>query len=321
MKKFLILTFIILTLLAPVYFCNAMSITSFSPLEGKTYTLVTINGIDFKNVSEVLFGGVPTPIKSINGTTITAEVPLRAVTGKITIRTNTTDILSPTDFKVLPFSLTFTPTSAKVGELITLSSESIIGGGSDVYFNGVKAPATVTDAMNEITVKVPTGATTGKITVKNQTFGDAVSSIDFTITPASGTGTLGDPVTPTPPNTPTATGAITFDGKSLVPTCNTGVIGADGNYVNKCDFNMIMALVNKIISFCLIYLATPLFALIMIYVGYLYLTASASSENISLAKKILKNALFGYIISLAAWLVIKSVLATLGVVGIDTYLK
>ena len=104
--------------------------------------------------------------------------------------------------------------------------------------------------------------------------------------------------------------AVEFNG--LVPVCNTVVDAVKGGYSDPCDFNMVISLVNKIIDFLLITLATPLFALIMIYVGWLYLSDMGSSENVTKAKKILKNAVIGYIIALAAWLIIKTILVSLG---------
>lgn len=98
-------------------------------------------------------------------------------------------------------------------------------------------------------------------------------------------------------------------GAGLVPDCNVVV---DGVMTKPCDFNSLMTLINTVINFLLITLATPLFALILIYVGWLYLSAGGSSENVTKAKKILKNALIGYVIALAAWLIVKTILVTLG---------
>jgi hypothetical protein len=239
--------------------------------------------------------------------------------------------LSPVYFccatEALLNSITFTPSSAKVGELVTINSESIIGGGAKVYFNGVKAPATVTEAMYEITVKVPTGATTGKIAVKTEKFGTFTSDKDFIV--GSNVVTGDSPSAQNPPSSDSSQTyskpGIKFNG--LVPVCNTGAINTDinssnyGNYINDCDFDMIMVLVNKIINFALITLATPLFALIIMYVGFLYLTAGGSPKNIDKSKVILKNAVVGYIIALVAWLVVKSILLSLGFTDISKYLS
>jgi hypothetical protein len=98
----------------------------------------------------------------------------------------------------------------------------------------------------------------------------------------------------------------------LVPNCNVIV---NGEMTKPCNFDSLMTLINNVINFVLITLATPIFALILIYVGWLYLSSGGSSENVTKAKKILKNAVIGYIIALVAWLVVKTILTTLGFTG------
>ena len=112
-----------------------------------------------------------------------------------------------------------------------------------------------------------------------------------------------------------ALGASTLEFKGLVPVCNTIPDNATGTFKNPCDFDMVMNIVNKLINYLLVILATPLFALIIIYTGWLYLSSGGSSENITKAKHIFKNALIGYVIALAAWLIVKTILNTLGYNG------
>ena len=119
--------------------------------------------------------------------------------------------------------------------------------------------------------------------------------------------------------------AFTNGFSGLVPNCNTGELAKDangqftGSYENACDFNALMAMINKVIDFVLITLATPVFALILIYVAWLYLSDMGSSENVKKSKHILKNAMIGYVIALAAWLIINTILKTLGFKG-DSFL-
>jgi len=110
--------------------------------------------------------------------------------------------------------------------------------------------------------------------------------------------------------------AVEFKG--LVPVCNT-IVNDSGGFEDPCDFNMVMAIVNKVIDFLLITLATPLFALIIIYTGWLYLSAGGSQENVKKAKHIFKNAFIGYIIALAAWLIVNTILKAVGFKG-DSFL-
>lgn len=104
----------------------------------------------------------------------------------------------------------------------------------------------------------------------------------------------------------------------LVPDCaeNTAVDGVYG-----CDFNYFMTLLNKVINFVLYTLATPIFALIIVYAGWLYLSDGGNSENVGKAKKILKNAVIGYVIALAAWLIVKTILTSLGFNSGTTFLS
>ena len=121
-------------------------------------------------------------------------------------------------------------------------------------------------------------------------------------------------------------------GAGLVPDCNTGemitvpshtevidgktvTIPENYQYKNPCNFNALMELVNTVINFILVKLATPLFALILVYVGWLYLSDMGSATNVTKSKTILKNAFIGFVIALAAWLIVKTILLSLGFTG------
>jgi hypothetical protein len=108
-----------------------------------------------------------------------------------------------------------------------------------------------------------------------------------------------------------------FAAGGIVPSCGEVV---DGVITSPCDFNYLLDLVNSVINFVLVTLATPLFALILIYVAWLYLSDMGSAENVTKAKKILKNAIIGYIIALAAWLIVKTILMSVGFNPKDAFL-
>lgn len=107
-----------------------------------------------------------------------------------------------------------------------------------------------------------------------------------------------------------------FASASIVPDCNTGAMKADGSgYVNSCDFNAVIKLIDNVISFLLFDIATPLVALIICYVGFLMITSGGSSEKATKAKHIFSNVVIGYVIGLAAWLIVKTILTTVGFKG------
>lgn len=98
----------------------------------------------------------------------------------------------------------------------------------------------------------------------------------------------------------------------LVSDCNRGALKEDGTFVNPCEFKDIVKTINTVINFVLFVLATPIFAIGLCYAGFLYLTASGNSENIGKAKGIFKNLIMGYIVALIAWLVVKTIMVSLG---------
>lgn len=110
----------------------------------------------------------------------------------------------------------------------------------------------------------------------------------------------------------TSTTSSTIKYSGIVPVCNTGPIDTKtGQYSNPCNFNYFMALLNSIIRFLLFVIATPLVALIIMYTGYLYLTAGGSAGQTEKAKHILFNVVVGYIIALAAWLIVNTIVSSL----------
>lgn len=206
------------------------------------------------------------------------------------------------------------PSSGKIGDIITIAGSNFIGV-KNIYFGAIKA-VTITNSNSEITVKVPNGATSGKIKIETTNYGNTTSSNDFTVV---GVGTTNTNETNNGVKTITndplcANVSKELEFKGLVPICNT-VVNSSGGYCDPCDFNNVMNIINKVISYLLVVLATPLFALIIIYTGWLYLSSGGSSENVTKAKHIFKNALIGYVIALAAWLIVKTILSALGFVG------
>lgn len=83
----------------------------------------------------------------------------------------------------------------------------------------------------------------------------------------------------------------------------------------ECNFNELLNTANKIIEFLLIYFATPLAAIIFSYAGFLYLFSGGNETNVTKAKTMMKNMLIGYVIALAAWIIVKTIMASLNYNG------
>ncbi len=214
----------------------------------------------------------------------------------------------------------FGPKTGPVGTDI-----NIVGTNIDNYSEVLIGNKSVIPKANHgglMIVNVPNGTTTGKITIKTNNNGTAVSTEDFVVSSSSSnTSTNTNTNTNTSNNNSgsnsSSSSNVSFSG--LVPNCNRGPL-VDGNFKNPCDFNYFMALINRLISFVLFDIATPFLAIIIIYVAYLFLTSGGSNQT-EKAKHILWNVVIGYVIALAAWLVINTILAALGLdSSIETFM-
>jgi hypothetical protein len=165
------------------------TITAFTPTSGVVGTSVTITGTNFTNVSAVRFNGVAATFTVNSATQLTATVPAGATTGPITVTTPGGTATSEQIFTVLfpPTIGSFTPTSGQIGTVVTITGTNFMDSGgvaarnavTAVRFNGVAATFTVNSAT-QLTATVPTGATTGVITVMTNG-GTATSATPFTV--------------------------------------------------------------------------------------------------------------------------------------------
>jgi N-acetylneuraminic acid mutarotase len=218
-----------------------LAITSFSPTSGKVGTAVTITGTGFSETATsntINFNGVAATVITSTSTTISTTVPVGATTGKISIGTGGATASSPDDFTVIAHTITsFAPTSGLIGASITITGTdfSTTPANNVVKFNNTTATVTAATATT-LSVTVPAGATTGKITVTLNGL-TATSAEDFIVvipptftsfTPATGlpalsTGYVGDEVTITGTNfsTTPANNVVMFNGTAATVTSST----------------------------------------------------------------------------------------------------
>lgn len=163
------------------------TISSFTPSNGPVGTTVIITGDDFTGTVTVKFDGVNAPFTVNSDTQITTTVPSGATTGKITITNANGTGTSATDFIVTatPTIASFDPATGPVGTEVTINGTNF-DGVTAVRFNGVLATTFTVVSGTRITAIVPTGATTGRITVTNSA-GTATSATDFTVAPPAPT--------------------------------------------------------------------------------------------------------------------------------------
>lgn len=162
---------------------DAPKITSFTPASGIVGTVVTINGESFDAGNLVVkFGAGTAAIATlVSPTKITATVPASATTGKITVETASGLATSATNFTVIgaPTVASFTPTSGGVGIEVTITGTNFVNV-TGVKFNTTTSLNFTIVSPTQLKVNVPTGATTGKMSVVTNA-GTGMSSNDFTV--------------------------------------------------------------------------------------------------------------------------------------------
>jgi IPT/TIG domain len=169
----------------------APTITTFTPGSGPIGTTVNITGTNFGCTTAVKFNNISATFTLNSATSITATVPTGATTGKISVTNTfntTTTATSVTDFVVVPAPTitSFTPTFGPVGTSVKITGTNFSGTGfstTSVKFNATTATSFAVNSATQITATVPTGATTGKISVTTPG-GTATSTANFTVSTA-----------------------------------------------------------------------------------------------------------------------------------------
>ncbi|MCM2339260.1 MAG: pilin [Burkholderiales bacterium] len=88
-----------------------------------------------------------------------------------------------------------------------------------------------------------------------------------------------------------------------------------GMISNPCGFNDIFALIKKVMDYLFLGFILPVSAILFAYAGFELVTSGGDTEKKSKAKNIFINVLIGLVVSLGAFLIVKTVL---NIVGFDT---
>ncbi|MEI6528749.1 MAG: pilin [bacterium] len=102
------------------------------------------------------------------------------------------------------------------------------------------------------------------------------------------------------------------DGSAFLPLIqcgNTLTKNADGA-LKTCDFTDFVATIGRIINW-ISAMAMTISTIVLIYGGFLYMTSGDSAGDRTKANNMMWNVIKGYVIILAAWLVVKTLLVTL----------
>ncbi len=86
--------------------------------------------------------------------------------------------------------------------------------------------------------------------------------------------------------------------------------GTDAN-PEQCTFTDFITLINRVIDYLIFYLALPLSAIMFAYAGFLLVTAGGGEAKTK-AKGIFFNVLWGLLLAVGAWLIVKTLLSIAG---------
>jgi hypothetical protein len=161
---------------------SAIAVSSFSPTSGITGSDVVISGANLLYAKTVLFGSKPSPSATYSPATkkVTAKVPDGAAAGKITVKTSEgISAASASNFSPTLSITGFSPAHGPIGTTVTLSGIGL-SGITAVKFNGVPATTFSGGSGTSSTAVVPSGATSGKISVTTAA-GTVQSAASFAI--------------------------------------------------------------------------------------------------------------------------------------------
>lgn len=191
-------------------------ITSFNPTTGATTSVVTVQGLNFGNVTALRVGGVPVQTFTINSPTQISIIVSTGATGFITATNlaGTGQSLVPFTFVVPPSGMMLSSTQAGVGQTITISGNNLASAQS-VFVGGLPAMFTVT-MSGQLLVIVPPGAQSGVVTV--QTLGGSANSPLLAIIPSPSISSVS-------PATVAGGGTITITGANLTNVTSVTIGG------------------------------------------------------------------------------------------------
>ncbi len=148
------------------------------PNYGKPGDIIKILGTDLTGATHVRFAGNAASFTVVSPTEIDAIVPPFLTTGYVKVTLPSGTMHSNTKFRVLPQITSFAPDSGSEGTLVVITGVSLTQTTS-VTIGGVSASFVV---VNDTTVNatVPTGATTGEISITTQG-GTVATTTNFTV--------------------------------------------------------------------------------------------------------------------------------------------
>ena len=141
---------------------------------------MTITGTTLTGTTAVSFNETAAAFTVTSATTIQATVPAGATSGPLSVTTPGGAATSAASFTVAPRITSFAPAVGPVGTVVAINGANF-SGTTSVKVNGLSAPTFTVVSPTTIQATVPTGATTGPLTLTTAA-GTATSASYFTVT-------------------------------------------------------------------------------------------------------------------------------------------
>ncbi len=117
--------------------------------------------------------------------------------------------------------------------------------------------------------------------------------------------------------TTTATGGTVIPAGSTALNIPEVTVGAGGSGLipcdgAECDLNSFLQLANNVMAFFFRTLLLPIFVVMVMYLGYTYLTANGNPAQHGKVASMAKHMVLGLLLMLCAWVIVRGVLSMIG---------
>ncbi len=200
------------------------SVTSFAPTAGRTGTNVVVTGANLLGATAVTINSISASfIPPTNNTTLVVTVPASATTGPIRVYAPAGSSTSSGSFVVQPTVSGFSPNFGWPGTNVIVTGANFNVGTPTVRFNGATSLSVSGVGFSQLTAVVPSGATTGPISVTT-TDGSDTNANTFYLPPS---------ISSISPNTTLLGSRVTLTGQNIL-----SVTGVGFNGVPAAGFNV-----------------------------------------------------------------------------------
>ena len=192
-----------------------------------------------------------------------------------------------------------------------VESIAISSGNLDGNEKPVSASISALDPSTEYHYRLKLEGYQNKMTYSDEGIFTTKEAVTISPNPISGTTSADGSVSPSSSSTVTSSTSTTATGE-LIP-CGTKANPAPCN--GSEGWNNLMKLINNVINFIFVRLAIPIAAIMFAYAGFELLTSGGDVAKMTKAKSVFTNVAIGLIFVAASWLIVNTILTTLGYDG------